>query len=443
MLFTYTAEILKIWSENKGRRAALVCKAGAAAVCFVPTGSLLAQEALRMSMTGELAAAARRDAASTLGYYNLKLGPTLWTLVSGLGVGYTDNVALQGAGTGGDLFFTPEMGAQMRMPVTDKNSLDFGMNVGYMAYTKHSNLDRFFISPGSELSFDMFVDNVVVNFHDRPSISQYAYQDPTLVGGNYVRFENQAGLAAKWDMNRITLNAGFDHVNYQNLGSSSGGNYPDGQSEVLFMNAGYVAKPARIIGLESGVSFLVYDFSKTGLSATNQIQGGTQSSLGAYYTDRLTDHIQVQAHAGYTFFSPDLPPTIKGDFDTAGPYLSLTLTHQINERIRHSLSGGRIVTQALYGGNYTTDFLRWQADWRVIHKVSLSTPLALERWSQSSSVIGATDEFNRVTAGITLSRPLGQKLGSSLGYQFYWRDAGTAKFAYTVNTFTLSFNYKF
>jgi len=63
--------------------------------------SLPAQDALRMSMASEASAAARRQAAATLGYYNLKLGPTGWRFGAGLGILWSDNAGLAAGGFGG------------------------------------------------------------------------------------------------------------------------------------------------------------------------------------------------------------------------------------------------------------------------------------------------------------------------------------------------------
>ena len=106
-------------------------------------------------------------------------------------------------------------------PVTEKNTLDFSIDTGYTSYVQHPELDRYFIQPGSELSFDLNVGHIVVNFHDRPSIAQNSYQDPTISGGDYTRFENDAGFVANWDMNKLLLRLGYDHLDYITLNSSN------------------------------------------------------------------------------------------------------------------------------------------------------------------------------------------------------------------------------
>ena len=396
-----------------------------------------------MSMSGDQAAAARRRAATTLGYYNLHLGPSLWTLSSDLGVGYVDNIRMLGGGgtnnTGGDFFFHPQLNMGMRFPITDKNTLNFSMGAGYSAYVEHPNLSRYNITPGSELSFDMNVGNVLLDFHERPTIQQYAVEDPTYTGGDYVRFENNAGLLVMWDLNKLALRSGYDHVNYMSL--DSGSRYPDGQSEVLFLSAGYSPKAARTFGLEGGLSLLSYDLPTNSPSGT--MLGGTQINGGGFYLDQLTEHIQLQAHAGYTVFSPEVSASSQGGSDTGNLYLSLTLTHQLNQRIRHSLSVARTVNTAFYGGNYEIESITWRADWSFIHKISVSTPLSYERWTRVGTTTSSSDTFDRVSAGVTFSRPVSQRLTSSLAYQLYWRGASAVQSSYVVNSLTLNFSYRF
>jgi len=68
-------------------------------------GIVRGQEALRISTAGDLAAAARQQAESSIGYYNLLWGPVAWRFSSGLAVDYNDNVRLQAQNAEGDFIF--------------------------------------------------------------------------------------------------------------------------------------------------------------------------------------------------------------------------------------------------------------------------------------------------------------------------------------------------
>ena len=65
------------------------------------------QEAVRMSIASAEAAEARRRAATSIGYYNLKLGPTAWNFGTGLGIEYNSNVQNTGSNPEGDFYLSP------------------------------------------------------------------------------------------------------------------------------------------------------------------------------------------------------------------------------------------------------------------------------------------------------------------------------------------------
>src|SRR6266478_7869484 len=71
-------------------------------------GNAQGQEAVRMSIASAEAAEARRKAETSIGYYNLKLGPTGWKFGSGLTIDYNDNVDNRSQNTDGDFIFRPQ-----------------------------------------------------------------------------------------------------------------------------------------------------------------------------------------------------------------------------------------------------------------------------------------------------------------------------------------------
>src|SRR5882762_2904258 len=89
---------------------------------LLPTPTIHAQEAVRMSLAGAEAAEARRKVANTPDYFNLKLGPTTWNFSSGLGAEYNDNVGLnQDTNRQSDVIFRPQLNTRMLWPVTEQN----------------------------------------------------------------------------------------------------------------------------------------------------------------------------------------------------------------------------------------------------------------------------------------------------------------------------------
>ncbi len=71
------------------------------------------------------------------------------------------------------------------------------------------------IAPDSVLSFDVYIGDFKINFHD-----QFSYQqDPASIGSlsnvvNFNRFQNIAGIGGVWDLNKLILTLSYDHINF-------------------------------------------------------------------------------------------------------------------------------------------------------------------------------------------------------------------------------------
>ena len=224
------------------------------------------QEALRLSLAGESVTEALHQAENTSGFYNLLLGPTAWRFLAGLSADYNDNVRLQQQNHEGDFIFRPNFKTQMQWPVTEKNSLDFSLGIGYLDYLQHRDLNQLYINPGSGISFDIYIGDFAINLHDRVSVTQNTYENPAANGnGIKARLENTTGTSVAWDLNKAVVTAGYDHANYMPLGSSQP-QPADAASENLYINGGLRLRPEILMGVEAGGGLISYGQSSSAVS---------------------------------------------------------------------------------------------------------------------------------------------------------------------------------
>jgi hypothetical protein len=391
------------------------------------------QESVRMSMAGAAAAEAQRRAASTIGYYNLKLGPTAWNFGAGLGVDYNSNVNSTEDNPQGDVILRPQMNTRMLWPVTDRNSINLALGAGYSAYVSHTELDRLFLTPGSGLSFDVYAGDFWINLHDRFSITENSYQDPTVTGtGDYSQLQNALGTAVLWDLNKVVLKLGYDHVNYVSLASS--GSQPDGMLEVASLTAGYAPKPGMLAGLEVGGGLISYTGDNVFYSSARQW------NVGGFFDTSVSEHIHATAHAGYMAYYPESSRGTVSDTDFNGVYAELDLSHRLNEYVSYTLSAGRTVNLVFYNGPYEGYYARLSADWRILRQINLTTSLGYEYGTQLS---GVPETWDRYDVGVSLRRNITKKLWASLGYQLYLRQSDLPGRSYDLNVASLNFNYAF
>jgi hypothetical protein len=430
---------MRIWIKKWPKRRA----GWAGAALALLAGSLTAargQEAVRMSIASEQAAEARRKAASTIDYYNLQLGPTAWNFGTGLGMQYNSNVNLTEDHPQGDFVFSPQVNTRMQWPVSDQNSLSLALGGGYSAYVNNPTLDRAFITPGSELSFDLYAGDFWINLHDRFSIAENTYQDPTVSGsGNYSQLQNALGIATVWDLNKGIVKLGYDHVNYDSLTGGNGQNFggqPSAYSEVFSSSAGYALKPGMLLGVELGGSLITYTTTTTNTPYSN----ANQWNVGGFYDTPVSEHIHFTAHAGYTVYSPDSGAGTIGSADFTGMYGQLDITHRLNQYVAYTLSGGRTISVAYAGGTIDRYFAHWQANWQILQKMTLGTLFSYEHGTQVDT---GGETYDQYGPGISLSRPITAKLTSSLTYQSYWRDSNLSGRNYTLQVVSLNLNYTF
>jgi hypothetical protein len=411
----------------------------AAACLLFVAGWAHSQEALQMSLAGDQAAESQRHATSSIGYYNLLWGPIAWRFSSGMESDYNDNVNLQSQHQEGDFIFRPNLNTQMHWPVTQKNSLDVSLGAGYSLYATHSELNQFYLNPGTGLSFNIYAGDCAINLHDRISITENSYQNPTAGNnGNYAQLENAAGTSLVWDLNKVVTQLGYDHLNDISLGSSQ--QVPDATSDNWFLNAGVRLHPEITAGVEGGVGLNSYGQSQ---SAPTQ-PDATQWNAGVFCKAQISEYISGRLDAGYTVYSPANTSGFTNLSSSANMYFQLSVSHQVNKFLNYSLSAGRSTESSLFGQPYDYYFVRLQPSWNIFKNYQLSTPLFWENGTQLYVQGGALAEnYNQYGAAINIGRAITQKLSSSLGWQFVRENSAQSSLNYTVNIVSLSFTYQF
>jgi len=431
------------WWANRSWGQALLATVGWLALAGLVQG----QEALRFSMAGDMAAATQQQANTSLGYYNLMLGPTTWRFASGLGMEYNDNVYLQENGEG-DFIIRPTLNTMMHWPVSLKNSLDLSINAGYSQYLQHSDLSQFFINPGSGLSFDIYAGDFKINLHDRVAITEYGYETPGVSGnnGNLTRLENTVGTSGLWDLNKASVNVGYDHADYISLASGSQNELPDASSENVFVNGGIRVRPELMLGVEAGGTIIEY--SQTAAANTLASPNAVQANAGVFGTAKISDNLDVRLDGGYTEYTPDNTSPHLLTSDTSGFYFSLSLTHRLNRFLSYALTAGRSTDLAAYGQAQTYYYVRLNPTWQLFEKYSINTSIS---WQDGTYIYGSTafggEDYQQIRLGASVSRALTKKLSATVGYTFVQETSNQSHYQtgldYTENIVDLILSYQF
>src|SRR2546423_8713855 len=264
-------------------------------LCLAP--AIRAQEAVRPSLAGEAAAEARRQSFEHIPY-NLLLGPVRFLFSTTLGVEYNDNINLAETGKQEDVIIRPQFNVDAIWPVTQLNTLRLDLGMGYDFYLNHSNANTngVLISPGSQLAFDIFVQDFRINVHDRFSLQEDPVAELQL--SNVVdcgRFENTLGVAVLWDLNKAVLTFGYDHYTY--ISATSTFDYLDRNAEELTFSAYFALTSTTGAGLESSAVFNYYD--------KNFLNDSITYSIGPFVETQITNYLKLRASAGVQFINFD------------------------------------------------------------------------------------------------------------------------------------------
>jgi hypothetical protein len=151
-----------------------------------------------------------------------------------------------------DVIIRPQFNLDAIWPLTQLNTLRFDLGLGYGFYLAHPSADTngVLISPGSQLAFDIFVQDFRINFHNRFSLQQDPIDQIQLSNVvDYGRFENTAGVSVLSDLNKVVLTFGYDHYTY--ISTSDTFSYLDRNAEVLGFSAYFALSSTTGAGIET------------------------------------------------------------------------------------------------------------------------------------------------------------------------------------------------
>ncbi|HTL57927.1 MAG TPA: hypothetical protein VL361_19720 [Candidatus Limnocylindrales bacterium] len=404
----------------------------------LPCSACRAQEAHRASLAGSDTAAARHEAAQRLVDPAFQLGPTTWMAGAAIGLLASDNIRLESVDPKSDLAAQPELHARMVWPLSVNNAINLNVRSGYSAYLQHTEFNRFYIGPESELAFELYAGDWRVALHDRLSVLQNNYQDPTVVGsGDYSQLDNRIGASAIWDLNEVLFGLRYDHVNYLSYSDSEAiaRRLPNAQSEVFSSSLGYRSNPGFMVGLESGGTLFDYENPGSGGTFADAIEW----TVGPFIDVQISDYLSSQASAGYLRYMPKSNYAgAQGDLE--GVFAQVAVKHHLNQYVEYTLSGGRNIAFALYGGTFALSNVRFQTDWNVIRHWKLIASLMYEH---GSDVSAGGETFDRFGPTIRAERRVAAQWFTSIEYQFYQRDSNLPGRDYRANLLSMQLAYEF
>ena len=415
-------------------------------------GTVTAQEALINSLSGEYAAEVAKQAMANQ-HFNLKMGDLKLRFDSSIAVVGNDNVNLTSDHRQADVSVRPEVDVASFWPITDKNALTFNMGVGYAKYLRTSQLDAFFLTPNSLLSFNIYAGDFLINLHNRFTYQQDAAQTTEVSGtGQYAYFQNTSGLTVTWDLNKFIITLGYDHDIY--TASESVYAYQNHSSKLFSSRIAFAINPTSQAGIELGAGATAFDVAP---AYTNQVVGisTNQVPLGRFLSNQkyvnagpfirlgLSPYLQFRLSAGYAMYFQEVASIFGPAGNTAAYYTEFTLNHIVNSRLRYTLAAGHQLSQGVWSQTSDLYYARLEPTWNIVYKTTISTPVSYERVKGSSSTALTSDTYDYYTIGIQASYSMTKKLHIAGGYTYRLKESNIAAYSYFQNQLVFDLRYRF
>jgi hypothetical protein len=424
---------------------------------LVPVLSAPAQEALQNMLAGDNAAAARNQQMQPpqLQDYTLKEGDFRMLVTPSLGLEWNDNVNLAQTNVLSDEIVMPALGIRASYPWSQRNLLYLDITVGYDWYLQHPQFSSFQFnsSSGTGLSFDMGIKDITLNLHDWISYAQGAGQagvasNPSagFVGttGNgavantatYGTFQNTAGLSATWDLNRVTLSAGYDHANLL----ATSGEFTDFNhaSEMFFVRAGVQVQPRITTGLETTATLTTYQ--------QNALNDNDAYTVGPYIEFRPDEFLKLTARGGFTTYQFQDTSSAIQTSNQESWYANVTIAHEVTDSVIYSLQAGREVQLGVVSDVLADWYVRPNITWKVIKGWELTTFFFFEHGDEGVGSTGSlpgnsNGNFNWYGGNLSLTHALTSGLSLALNYQLTFRTSDQPDDGYTQNLVSLQLTY--
>jgi len=398
---------------------------------FVP--ALRAQDAVRPSLAGEAAAEARRQSIENIPY-NLRLGPVRFLFSITLGVEYNDNINLAEKDKQDDIIIRPQFNIDAIWPVTQLNTLKLDLGLGYSFYLNHSNANTngVIIAPGSQLSFDIFVQDFRVNVHDRFSLQQDPVAQIQLSNVvDYGRFENTLGVSVLWDLNKAVLTFGYDHYTY--ISTTNTFSYLDRNAEELSFSAYFALTSTTGAGLETSAVYNYYN--------ENFLNDSVTYSAGPFVETQITNYLKLRAAAGIQLISFDSGGGVGDTSDSTDWYGNILLSHRINAAISETLSAGHESQLGIDSNSLRLNYVRHTATWNIIRNTLLTTELFYEEGDDSGGIF--SEHIQRYGGAIGFGYQLTKHVTVGCRYQYTQKQSDQPLRDYKQNRVSIDATYSF
>ena len=243
------------------------------------------------------------------GKRNAQIGPVNIGLGLSSNAEYNDNITRSNKDKLDDYIVGTYLNISANYQITQNNALNLSAVVGASHYFNHPEKSAngkdfvFDVAPGTSISFDMKVSDILFTIYDRVSVRPASQSSFTLDNLDiFGVFQNDGGIAANWAINS-TLNLSLNYNRSDAKSLTDTYNVYDRSIDSFSASLAWKPTGTYTVGLESSYSSINYakDFNND----------GTTFNVGAFLILPITHSTVLKVAGGYQSFAFDSPPAVK------------------------------------------------------------------------------------------------------------------------------------
>jgi hypothetical protein len=407
---------------------------------FSATLSARAQQGLSTALANDAAAQARSQ-QQQIQDYTFKYDDFRMLVTPALSLEYNDNVNASQKVQEDDFIIMPTVGLLSSYPLTDRNILQLNVTAGYSEFLQHNDLSTWYLSSGSGLSFDLYVKDILINFHDQFSYIQNATANPGVANtGTFGTFDNRIGPTVDWSLKKVVFTLGYDHEN--ELATSGTLSQVDHSTESGYSRVGYQWNSKLTTGGEATAAYTEYNDAV--------LNDNTSYSIGVYGDWQPDSFIHIQPRVGYTITEFEQTSKLLRTSDIDSWYADLKISHDITRSLSYSLDAGHQVSAGLQSDADENYYAKAGLNWDFIKGNRFTTALFYQHGKQgvgSRLLAGASDPnlvsetYDWYGGSIGITHAFTKRIDLSLNYELTERSSTGVERGYAQNLVTLQMTY--
>ena len=403
----------------------------------------LAQQAILNTLAAQAAASAQKIDFESMPY-TIKSGDFRLLITPSFEADWNDNINLSNSSPQQAFILKPMVQLDSSYPISQFNLLRLNVGVGYDEYLEHSEYSNWRVQSGSQLSFDTYIKDVLINLHDRFTYVQDPGNQALDPGtGDYGIANNVVGIAVGWKPKNLILGLGYDHQNIVPTGTAI--QTQDGSTEIFSGRAAWKFDPTTAAGIEATYSSTAYNQAI--------LNNNSSYTIGAYGELHPGSYFIMTPRAGYSIFQyqqTSQSGEIVGVTSTGTPivvltgkpiqtsdfnawYVDVTLSHDITRALSYGLSVGHQIQVGYQSDAVEDSYVRLSSTWKIFKDLDLRGSFSYDHGQEGiGNVTGnLTETYDWYSGSLEVNRKLTTKLSVGLNSRLTFRSSNNASLGYT------------